>query len=161
MSQAVYHNKWQKMYCKGKWESSWWGLLLPLKRFLHISSVWKMELQEDSISSCTQHLYVCLFFFIMNKTSYKKVVVQLFSLQNVSRIFFPDLTTFHRKFEKKDVCEGKIFEQEIKKGIHILSTQCGNSKNVLPLVFSVKSIFANFELLKLPFWQLRGSWFWF
>ena len=106
---------------------------------------------------------VCLpFFFIMNKTSSKKVVVQLFSLQNVSRIFFPDLTTFHRKFwKKRDVCEGKIFEQEIKKGIHILSTQCGNSKNVLPLVFSVKSIFANFELLKLPFWQLRGSWFWF
>ena len=138
------------MYCKGKWESSWWGLLLPLKRFLHISSVWKMELQEDSISSCTQHLYVCLFFFIMNKTSYEKVVVQLFSLQNVTRIFFPDLTTFHRKFwKKRDVCEGKIFEQEIKKGIHILSTQCRNSKKCFPTHIFREINFCKFWVAKI------------
>ena len=116
MSQAVYHNKWQKMYCKGKWESSWWGLLLlPLKRFLHISSVWKMELQEDSISSCTQHLYVCLFFFIMNKTSYKKVVVQLFSLQNVSRIFFLISQHFIASLKKRMFVRVKYLSKKLRR----------------------------------------------
>ena len=98
MSQAVYHNKWQKNVLQREVGVKLMGVAAAVKKIF----AYLLRLKNGTPRGFNIILHtalVCLpFFFIMNKTSSKKVVVQLFSLQNVTRIFFPDLTTFHRKF---------------------------------------------------------------
>ena len=98
MSQAVYHNKWQKNVLQREVGVKLMGVAAAVKKIF----AYLLRLKNGTPRGFNIILHstckFAFFFFIMNKTSCKKVVVQLFSLQNVSRIFFPDLTTFHRAF---------------------------------------------------------------
>ena len=98
MSQAVYHNKWQKNVLQREVGVKLMGVAAAVKKiFAYLLRLKNGTPRGFNIILHTALVSLPFFPFIMNKTSCKRVV-QLFSLQNVSRIFFPDLTTFHRKF---------------------------------------------------------------